>query len=106
MLISKSLLIFFWQDFARRRRIYLWLRGDKHWNYGLFGGVILAFYGVVVTWQPSNFARVYAAYGGVFILMSMLWAMKFDNYLPDKYDVIGVLIALLGVFIIYFAPRG
>jgi small multidrug resistance family-3 protein len=38
--------------------------------------------------------------------MSMLWAMKFDDYLPDKYDMIGVLVVLIGIFIIYFAPRG
>ncbi|MDR0762677.1 MAG: YnfA family protein, partial [Campylobacteraceae bacterium] len=77
-----------------------------HWSYGLFGGIILALYGVIATLQPSNFARVYATYGGIFIFMSMLWAMKFDDYLPDKYDIIGVFIVLIGIFIIYFAPRG
>jgi small multidrug resistance family-3 protein len=86
--------------------IWLWLRDNKHWSLGLLGGIILVFYGVVATWQPSNFARVYATYGGIFILMSMLWAMKFDKFIPDKYDIIGVIVALIGVFIIYFAPRG
>ncbi len=85
--------------------VWLWLREDRSWWYGLLGGLILAAYGVVATWQPSGFARVYATYGGFFIVMSILWAMKFDNYAPDKYDVIGALIALAGVCIIYYAPR-
>lgn len=85
--------------------VWLWLKEDKPWWYGLAGGLILALYGVVATWQTSNFARVYATYGGIFIVMSILWAMKFDKFSPDKYDVIGALIALLGVCIIYYAPR-
>jgi small multidrug resistance family-3 protein len=108
MTITKPLFIFFLAglcEIGGGYLIWLWLREDKHWSYGLLGGVILAFYGVVATWQPSNFARVYATYGGIFILMSMLWAMKIDNYVPDKYDIIGVCVAMVGVFIIYFAPR-
>lgn len=85
--------------------IWLWLKEDKPWWYGFLGGFILAFYGVVATWQTSNFARVYATYGGIFIVISILWSMKFDNYSPDKYDIIGTLIALLGVCIIYYTPR-
>lgn len=85
--------------------VWLWLKNEKPLWYGILGGSILVFYGVVATWQTSNFARVYATYGGFFIVMSLLWAMKFDHYSPDKYDVIGASIALLGVCIIYFAPR-
>lgn len=85
--------------------IWLWLKEDRPWWFGLLGGLTLALYGVVTTWQTSNFARVYATYGGVFIVMSIVWAMKFDNYSPDKYDIVGALIALLGVSIIYYAPR-
>ena len=70
------------------------------------GGFILALYGVVATLQTSNFARVYATYGGVFIVMSLVWAYKMDGYIPDKYDVVGALIALFGVCVIYYAPRG
>ncbi|MDR1976989.1 MAG: YnfA family protein [Campylobacteraceae bacterium] len=107
-MVTKSLLVFFFAgvcEIGGGYLIWLWLREDRHWSVGLLGGCILAFYGVVATWQPSNFARVYAAYGGVFILMSMLWAIKFDSYTPDKYDIIGVLVALVGVSIIYFTPR-
>ncbi|MDR3178151.1 MAG: YnfA family protein [Campylobacteraceae bacterium] len=109
MLVTKTLLIFFLAglcEIGGGYLIWLWLRDGKHWSYGLLGGGILALYGVIATLQPSNFARVYATYGGVFILMSILWAMKFDKYSPDKYDIIGAGVALIGVFIIYFAPRG
>ncbi|WKD85868.1 hypothetical protein KCTC32516_01215 [Polaribacter huanghezhanensis] len=85
--------------------IWIWLKEGKSVWYGVIGGIILALYGVVATFQTQNFARVYATYGGVFIVMSLLWSMKFDNYSPDKYDIIGALIALLGVAIIYYAPR-
>jgi small multidrug resistance family-3 protein len=85
--------------------VWLWLKEGKPFWYGLLGGIILALYGVVATWQTSNFAKVYATYGGVFIIMSLLWAYKFDNFSPTKYDLIGTLIALLGVCIIYYAPR-
>lgn len=85
--------------------IWLWLREERPVWYGLLGGFILALYGVVATFQAQNFARVYATYGGIFIVMSLLWSMKLDNYTPDKYDIIGALIALLGVCIIYYTPR-
>lgn len=85
--------------------IWLWLKEGKPLWYGLLGGLILALYGVVATLQSSNFARVYATYGGIFIVMSLLWAYKIDNYTPDKYDMIGAAIALTGVCIIYYAPR-
>ena len=86
--------------------VWLWLKEDKPWWYGIIGGLTLAFYGIVATWQTSDFARVYATYGGFFIVMSILWSMKFDNFTPDRYDIIGGAIALLGVSIIYYAPRG
>lgn len=85
--------------------IWLWLKDKKPWWYGLLGAFILIFYGIVATWQTLNFARTYATYGGVFILMSILLAIKFDSYIPDKYDTIGTIIALLGVLIICYAPR-
>ena len=82
--------------------VWQWLKQDKPVWYGLLGAVILVFYGIVATWQTANFAKVYATYGGFFIVMSLLWAMKFDNYMPDKYDIIGGTVALTGVCIIYY----
>ncbi|MCR1795935.1 YnfA family protein [Leptospira sp. id769339] len=69
------------------------------------GFLILSLYGLVATWQPANFARTYATYSGVFIVMSLVWAWKFDNFIPNKFDLIGSSIALIGVIIIFFAPR-
>ena len=108
MTIVKSILIFILAGFCEIGGGYLvWLslkEGKPFW-YGILGGLILALYGVVATLQTQNFARVYATYGGVFIVMSLLWAYKMDNYVPDKFDIIGALVAILGVSIIYYAPR-
>jgi small multidrug resistance family-3 protein len=62
--------------------------------------------GVIPTLQPSNFGRVYAAYGGVFIVLSILWGWKIDGVNPDRFDIIGGLIALIGVAVIMYWPRG
>lgn len=85
--------------------IWLCLKENKPMYYAFLGGIILGLYGVVATLQTSNFARAYATYGGIFIIMSFIWAYKMDGYIPDKYDIIGALVALTGVCIIYYAPR-
>lgn len=108
MAIIKSVLIFLLAglcEIGGGYLVWLWLKEDKPFWYGLLGGFILALYGVVATMQTSSFARVYATYGGIFIVLSLLWAYKVDNYMPDKYDLIGAGIALFGVCIIYYAPR-
>jgi small multidrug resistance family-3 protein len=108
MPILKSLLIFVLAgicEIGGGYLVWLWLKEDKPIGYGICGGLILALYGIVATWKTSDFARVYATYGGFFIVMSLLWAYKFDNFNPDKYDILGAVVALLGVCIIYYAPR-
>lgn len=85
--------------------IWLWLREGKGIVYALFGAVILVLYGVIPTLQPASFGRVYAAYGGIFIALSLLWGWKVEGIVPDTYDLIGGAIALLGVGIIMYAPR-
>ena len=85
--------------------MWLWLREGRGLAYGLLGAVILFFYGVVPTWQPANFGRVYAAYGGIFIVLSILWGWKIDKVPPDKFDLIGGAVALVGVLIIMYWPR-
>lgn len=85
--------------------VWLWLRENKPWWFGAIGGIILVLYGVVATWQPANFGRVYAAYGGVFIIMAILWGWKVDGFIPDRYDIIGGIVALIGMGIIMYAPR-
>ncbi len=108
MMILKSILLFVLAGFCEiggGYLIWIWLKEGKSFWYGLLGALILVVYGVVATLQTANFARVYATYGGFFIVMSLLWAYKMDNFKPDKYDIIGALIALIGVCIIYYAPR-
>ncbi len=107
-MLIKSILIFLLAgvcEIGGGYLIWLWLREGKPLWYGIIGGVVLALYGVVATLQPTNFARTYATFGGIFIVLSLLWAYRFDNFRPDKYDVIGESIALLGVCIIFYLPR-
>jgi small multidrug resistance family-3 protein len=109
MLGLKSILIFLLAglcEIGGGFLIWLWLREGKSGWYGLIGALILVLYGIVATWQLSSFARVYAAYGGVFIIMSMVWGYYLDSFRPDRFDIIGALVVLIGVFIIYYAPRG
>lgn len=108
MLIIKSLFLFILAglcEIGGGYLVWLWLKEGKPAVYGILGCFILALYGIVATYQPSSFGRVYASYGGFFIIMSLLWAYWVDGFVPDKYDMIGALIALLGVCIIYYAPR-
>ena len=73
---------------------------------GDLGGVALALYGVIATFQTfPSFVRVYAAYGGVFIVLSVFWGWGIDKQTPDLYDWIGVGICLVGVSVMLFAPR-
>lgn len=109
MTIFKTILIFILAGLCEIGGGYLvWLsvKGGKPLWYGVLGGMILILYGLVATLQTANFAKVYATYGGFFIVLSLVWAFIFDKYSPTKYDIIGALIALLGVCIIYYSPRG
>jgi len=85
--------------------VWLWLREDYGFFIGVLGGFLLFFYGIVQTRQPFHFHRIYAAYGGVFIVMAMLWGWIFEGIGPDRFDIIGGLIALVGVGIIFYYPR-
>jgi small multidrug resistance family-3 protein len=86
--------------------VWLWLREGKPLRYALAGAVVLVLYGIVPTFQPAHFGRVYAAYGGVFIVLSILWGWQVDKIAPDRFDLIGGAVALLGVAIIMYWPRG
>ena len=74
--------------------------------FALLGAAILVLYGIIPTFQPASFGRVYAAYGGIFIFLSILWGRQIDRIAPDRFDLIGGLIALVGVIIIImYWPR-
>ncbi len=76
-----------WQG-VRERRGWLWA--------GL-GVIALGAYGFVATMPPdAHFGRILAAYGGIFVAGSLLWGMAFDGFRPDRWDVLGALICLMG----------
>lgn len=85
--------------------VWLWLRDDMSWILGALGGFVLFLYGIVPTFQRSHFHRIYAAYGGIFIVMSLLWAWIFEGIAPDTFDIAGAGITIAGVAIIYYMPR-
>jgi small multidrug resistance family-3 protein len=85
--------------------VWLWLREGKPWYWGMIGGISLFLYGIIATFQAfPSFGRVYAAYGGVFIILSVLWGLGNDNKTPDLYDWIGAGICLIGVLVM-LTPR-
>jgi small multidrug resistance family-3 protein len=85
--------------------VWLWLREGKSVWLAAVGALVLVLYGVVPTLQPANFGRVYAAYGGVFIALSVLWGWQVDRIPPDRFEIIGSVVALAGVAIIMYGPR-
>lgn len=85
--------------------VWKWLQERKGVLFGILGGIVLFIYGVIPTFQPAQFGRVYAAYGGIFIVSSILWGMLVDKKKPDRYEVIGSLIAVMGAVIIFYSPR-
>ena len=86
--------------------VWQWLREHRPWYWGVLGGLVLILYGVIPTLQREPaFGRVYAAYGGVFVVLSLLWGWRVDGWIPDRWDLIGAGTCLIGVLIIMFAPR-
>lgn len=86
--------------------VWLWLREAKSFWYGILGGLILILYGVIPTLQKfPDFGRVYAAYGGIFIFLAVLWGWGIDHKVPDMYDWIGTALCLVGVSVMLWAPR-
>lgn len=86
-----------WQGWREHRGLW-WIAG---------GVIALGLYGFAATFQPSaEFGRILAAYGGIFIIGSLAWAMVLDHFRPDRYDLTGAAICLVGVAVIMYAPRG
>lgn len=87
------------------------LREGRPWWWALLGSAVLVGYGIVPCYQPaddegtSNFSRVYAIYGGYFILLALLWGWGVDGRKPDLGDTIGACVAISGSLIMYFWPR-
>ena len=87
--------------------VWGWVREHKPLAWALTGALVLAAYGVVAALQPiSEFGRVYAAYGGVFIALALLWGIVVDGFRPDRWDLLGASICVVGVLVMVVPPRG
>ncbi len=106
---GRSLALFFAAAVAEIGGAYLMWQAIKEGRgvlYALAGAVALVGYGAIAALQPdANFGRVLAAYGGVFIIGSLAWGMVFDGFRPDRYDLAGAAVCLVGVAVIMYAPR-
>ena len=80
-----------------------WLKEHGTWGLAVVGLAALLGYAVVQTLQPeSRYGRVYAAYAGVFLVGAMLWGWLIDGKVPDRFDVIGAAVAMVGVVIVLY----
>jgi small multidrug resistance family-3 protein len=106
---GKSIALFVVAAIAEIGGAYLMWQAIKEGRGPLFalaGAVALAGYGAVAALQSEpQFGRVLAAYGGVFIVGSLAWGVVLDGFRPDRYDLTGAFVALVGVAIIMYAPR-
>lgn len=85
--------------------VWLWLREQRHVALGALGGLLLFLYGIIPTLQPAPFGRVYAAYGGVFVVLSLLWGWRLEGHRPDGPEFVGAVLCLAGVSVIMYWPR-
>jgi small multidrug resistance family-3 protein len=104
---ARSVALFIAAAIAEIGGAYLVWRGIKEHKGVVFvalGAMALTAYGVVAAFQPSHeFGRVLAAYGGVFIVGSLLWGIAFDGFRPDRADLVGAVVSLVGVGVIMYA---
>ncbi|MEV4770323.1 YnfA family protein [Micromonospora humida] len=110
MLVARSLVLFVLAALAEIGGAWLIWQGWRE-HRGLWwiaaGVLALGVYGFVATFQPeANFGRILAAYGGVFVAGSLAWGVLVDGFRPDRWDLAGAVICLLGVAVIMYAPRG
>ena len=84
---------------------YLWLRQDKSIWLLLPAALSLVAFVWLLTLHPTASGRVYAAYGGVYVAVALLWLWQVDGITPTRWDLIGAAIALSGMAVMMFAPR-
>ena len=104
----KSTLLFLLAAIAEISGAYLiwqWQRASKPLLFALLGAVILFTYALIQTSQTFSFGRVFAAYGGVFIVVATLWGWWIDGRAPDRWDWTGAGVCLIGAAIILWMPR-
>ncbi|MBA2316481.1 MAG: YnfA family protein [Euzebyales bacterium] len=110
MTVTRSLLLFLLAAIAEIGGAWLVWQGVREHRGLLFigaGVAALGAYGFIATLQPeSSFGRILAAYGGIFVAGSLAWGAAIDGFRPDRYDLIGAALCLLGVAVIMYSPRG
>jgi len=84
---------------------YMWLTQNKSIWLLLPAAISLGLFAWLLTLHPAAAGRVYAAYGGVYICVAIFWLWIVDGIKPTAWDLLGVVVALLGMMIIMFAPR-
>ncbi|WP_028867389.1 YnfA family protein [Psychromonas arctica] len=85
---------------------YLWLKQDKSILLLLPAACSLVLFAWLLSLHPAASGRVYAAYGGVYIFVAIVWLWAVDGVKPTVWDMVGASVALTGMAIIMFAPRG
>ncbi|WP_407343402.1 YnfA family protein [Pengzhenrongella phosphoraccumulans] len=109
MTLLRSLLLFVLAAVAEIGGAWLIWQGVREHRGAVWIGagiIALAAYGFVATLQPDpNFGRILAAYGGIFVAGSLAWGVVVDKFQPDRWDITGAVICLLGVAVIMYAPR-
>ena len=110
MTVARSLVLFVVAALAEIGGAWLvWQGVREHRGPAWVGAGLLALglYGFVAILQPdAHFGRILAAYGGIFVAGSLAWGVAVDGFRPDRYDLAGATICLLGVALIMYAPRG
>jgi small multidrug resistance family-3 protein len=84
---------------------YLWLKQGRSIWLLLPAALSLALFAWLLTLHPTAAGRVYAAYGGVYVAVALLWLWLVDGIRPTAWDLVGGSVALLGMAIIMLAPR-
>jgi small multidrug resistance family-3 protein len=84
---------------------YLWLRkGGSPWLLAP-AGLALALFAWLLTLHPTGAGRTYAAYGGIYVATAVVWLWLVEGHQPDRWDVIGSAVCILGMAIIVLGPR-
>ncbi len=84
---------------------YLWLKQGKSVWLLVPAALSLALFAWLLSLHPTAAGRVYAAYGGVYIGVAVLWLWAVDKITPTTTDWLGVGICFLGMAVIMFGPR-
>ena len=84
---------------------YLWLKQERSILLLIPAALCLALFAWLLSLHPEASGRVYAAYGGVYIFVAILWLWLVDGIKPTHWDILGASVALIGMSIIMFAPR-